>query len=114
MRTQQIRPTNSTQINLIMDPNQVQSVAEFLHFNNDRCQKTVDEWEKSIYDTIKRYAFNPNISFCGTGGYMVKFSEIDVDTVEVEILVDITVGEGGHYIEVTLDRITNSIFKKFA
>jgi len=105
---------NPTQINLILGPNQIESVAEYLHFNNTFCEKSIDNWEQDIYDTIKRYAFNPNVSACGTGGYTVKFSEIDDNTVEIEVLVDITVGEGVHYMEVTLDRVTNSIYKKFA
>lgn len=105
---------NTTQINLILDPNQIQSVAEYLYFNNTFCDKSVDKWEQSIYDTIKLYAFKPDVIFCGTGGYTVKFGEIDDNTVDVEVLVDITVGEGSQYMEVTLDRVTNSIFKKFA
>lgn len=105
---------NPTQINLILDPNQIQSVAEYLHFNNTACDKTVDKWEQDIYDTIKRYAFNEDISFAGTGGYMVRFSKVDHNTVEVEVLVDISIGEGYSFMEVTLDRVTNSIYKKFA
>lgn len=95
---------------IIFDPNQVQCVAEFLNENHRSLKKSVDEWESYLYDYIVQY-HNSSTSWIATAGFVMSFGEIDSETIEVEVFVDASIGEGVHFIEASI--VDGKIIKEF-
>jgi len=87
------------QLKILFDPNQISNAAHYLEQHNTLCNQSAEYWEESIYNSIKYYVKRSDIACMGTGGYLIKFSEIDLDVVDVEVYIDPSVGKDRNVIE---------------
>ncbi len=86
------------QFKIIFDPLQIRNAAKYLEQYNTLCRQSVGYWEDSIYGTIKESITKPDVWSSGTGGYTVIFTE-DSDGVNVDVLVDPSVGKTRNFTE---------------